>query len=74
MAIVTKTDKLLKEVLQEVREVRALVEPISEAVRTSVKPKKISRGLRQALREVEQGKLSGPFNTVDELMAHLKRQ
>ena len=40
---------------------------------TAKKLKKLPAGLRQALREVEQGKLSGPFETVDELMAHLRQ-
>lgn len=35
--------------------------------------KKLPAGLRQALREVQQRKLSGPFETVDEFMAHLRR-
>ena len=35
--------------------------------------KKLPAGLRQALREVAQGKLSGPFNSVDDLMEHLRR-
>lgn len=47
-------------------------------VRTAAKkagtaPKKLSAGLRQALREVEEGKLSGPFHSVEEFMAGLKK-
>ena len=68
-----KTDKLLNQVLREVREVRALVEPISRAVALPKKTaKKLPAGLRQGLKEMRDGKLSGPFNTVDELMAHLE--
>ena len=37
------------------------------------KKKKITAGLRQGLKEMRQGKLSGPFGTVDELMAHLQK-
>jgi len=40
---------------------------------TAKKLKKLPAGLRQALREVEQGKLRGPFNSVEEFMADLKR-
>ena len=40
---------------------------------TKARLKKLPAGLRQALREVEQGKLSGPFNSVDDLMEHLRR-
>jgi len=74
----SKTDRLLHEVLQEVREVRALVEPISHAYRasrvTKGTVKKLPTGLRQALREVREGKISGPFDTVDEFMAHLTKK
>ena len=38
-----------------------------------VAKKRLPAGLRQALREVAQGKLSGPFNSVEEFMADLKR-
>ena len=38
-----------------------------------VAKKRLPAGLRQALREVARGKLSGPFNSVEEFMAHLKR-
>ena len=38
-----------------------------------VAKKKLPAGLRQALREVAQGKLSGPFNSVEKFMANLKR-
>jgi len=72
MATVTKTDRLLKEVLQEVREVRALVEPISKAVaRTPKKGKKLPKWLEASLKDVEEGRVSGPFDTVEELMADL---
>ncbi len=37
-----------------------------------VAKKKLPAGLQQALREVAQGKLSGPFNSVDDLMEHLR--
>lgn len=35
------------------------------------KPKKLSAGLRAALRDVEAGRVSGPFDTVEEFMSHL---
>ena len=74
MATVTTTDKLLKEVLQEVREVRALVEPISRAVAGGQKKsKRLPQWLQASLKDVEEGRVSGPFDTVKELMAHLER-
>ena len=35
--------------------------------------KKLPRWLQASLREAEEGKLSGPFNTTAELMAHLRK-
>lgn len=71
----TKTDRLLTEVLREVREVRALVEPISRAVAT---PKKESRKfpawLRASLQDEKEGRVSGPFAGVKELMKHLEKK
>ena len=69
-----KTDRLLTEVLREVREVRSLVEPISRAVSLQKnKAKKLPSWLRASLAEVERGETRGPFNTVKELMADLNR-
>lgn len=34
--------------------------------------KKLPTGLRQALREVKEGKVVGPFNTTEELIADLE--
>ena len=36
------------------------------------KPKKLPRWLQDGLKDIEEGRVSGPFNTVDELMAHLQ--
>jgi len=68
-----KTDKLLVEVLREVREVRSLVEPIARAAsvqRNSVK--KLPKWLQASLKDVEEGRVYGPFNTVKELRASLE--
>ena len=46
--------------------------PVRASVVKPMKAKKLSPGLQQALREVTEGKLSGPFNTVEELMEHLR--
>jgi len=37
------------------------------------KVKKLPAGLKQALREVKEGKLVGPFHSVEAFMADLKR-
>ena len=69
-----KTHRLLTEVLREVREMRSLVEPISRAITSQkVKTKKLSVGLKQALRETKDGKIIGPFHSVEAFMADLKR-
>ena len=40
---------------------------------TKAAKKKLPRWLQASLREAEAGKLSGPFNTTAELMAHLRK-
>ena len=68
-----RTDKLLTEVLREVREVRALVEPISRAVaKPKSKAKKLPKWLQASLKDVEEGRVYGPFDTVEELRASLE--
>lgn len=70
-----RTDRLLAEVLREVREVRSLVEPLSRSVTTpKSKIKKLPKWLQASLKDVEEGRVSGPFDTVDELMAHLQKK
>ncbi len=51
---------------------KAAPTPVRASVVKPVKAKKLSPGLQQALQEVAEGKLSGPFNTVEELMEHLR--
>ena len=74
-----------KETLRAIRDLRAgkgkiytgstkqLFDRLVHGKSAAKKLKKLPAGLRQALREVEQGKLSGPFHSVDDLMAHLRR-
>ncbi len=67
-----KTDKLLNQVLREVREVRALVEPLARVVALPKKnAKKLPKWLQASLKDVEEGRVSGPFDTVEDLMADL---
>lgn len=35
--------------------------------------KKLPMWLRESLKDVEEGRVSGPFDTVEELMAHLEK-
>ena len=70
-----KTNRLLAEVIREMREVRSLMEPISRAVSSQKnKAKKLPAWLRASLKDVEEGRVSGPFDTVDELMKHLQKK
>ena len=50
----------------------APVRPRASVITTAAK-KKLPRWLQASLREAEEGKLSGPFNTTAELMAHLRK-
>ena len=52
--------------------VLTLVPSSTVAVNVKVKAKKLPAGLRASLRDVKEGRVSGPFNTVEELMADLE--
>ncbi|MGC9602684.1 MAG: hypothetical protein ABSE76_03020 [Minisyncoccia bacterium] len=54
------------------KEYEALVYRAEASTAAPKKARKLSAGLRQALREVDEGKLSGPFHSVAELMADLE--
>ena len=72
-ASINRTDKLLMEVLREVREVRSLVEPKSRTSRVEKNNiKKLPKWLQESLKDVEEGRVYGPFNTVKELRASLE--
>lgn len=71
-ATLNKTERLLTQVLREVREVRSLVEHSSPSVSVQKKSiKKLPKWLQESLKDVEEGRVYGPFNTVKELMADL---
>jgi hypothetical protein len=71
-AMLNRTDRLLAEVLREVREVRSLVEHSSRTVSTQRRNiKKLPKWLQKSLQDVEAGRVYGPFSTVKELMADL---
>ena len=55
------------------KEYEALVHSAKAGIAAPKGAKKLSAGLRQALREVAEGKVSGPFDTAEEFMAHLQR-
>ncbi len=74
-ATVSRTDKLLMEVLREVREVRSIVEHPLHSVGTQRKSiKKLPKWLQASLKDSDEGRVSGPFYTADELMKHLQKK
>ena len=74
-ATLNKTERLLTEVLREVREVRFLVEHPSHPISTQKKnTKKLPKWLQASLKDSDEGRVSGPFYTADELMRHLQKR
>ena len=71
-ATLNKTDRLLTQVLREVREVRFLVEHPSRPVTQRKNTKKLPKWLQESLNDVEEGRVYGPFNTVKEFRASLE--
>lgn len=74
-ATLNKTERLLTQVLREVREVRFLVEhPPLPANKQRKNIKKLPKWLQASLKDSEEGRVSGPFYTADELMKHLQKK
>lgn len=46
---------------------------ISELNGVTIAPQNRKTGIERALNEIKDGKVSGPFHTVDEVMEHLNR-
>jgi hypothetical protein len=66
-------EKRVRALENRVRSLQSLVKR-DASITGLKKAKKLPRGLQIALREVEEGKLSGPFSTVEEFMAHLTKK
>jgi len=73
-ATLNKTDRLLTQVLREMREVRFLVEHPSRPVTQRKNIKKLPKWLQASLKDSDEGRVSGPFYTADELMKHLQKK
>jgi len=69
-----RTERLLTEVLREVREVRFLVEHQPLPVNKQRNTKKLPKWLQASLKDSDEGRVSGPFYTVDKLMKHLHKK
>ena len=72
-------EKRIRALEEQVRELKRAARPSSASFNTTktiagkqVKAKKLPAGLRQALREVAEGKLSGPFANGEELKAYFE--
>lgn len=66
-------EKRVRTLENEVKTLKTVFQRGAVILREKKTPmKKLSAGLRQALKEVREGKIAGPFNTVDELMADLE--
>ena len=58
---------------KEVREMRVLIEPIVHVATAPKKSaKKLPAWLRASLKDVEEGRVAGPFHSVEELMRDLE--
>ena len=74
------TAMLEKRVLKleaEIRQIKSALPhaPIASRIdTTSAAFKKLPRGIQAGLRDIAAGRVSGPFNTADELMAHLEKR
>lgn len=55
---------------REVRTIKSYMQ--RDVVSPAKNVKKLSRGLQTALREIEEGKEVGPFNSIEEFMVGIK--
>lgn len=70
------TAELEKRVRTLEKEVKHLQQAVAVRPRVAtfrVPRKKMPAGLRQGLKEWREGKISGPFDSVEELMEHLEK-
>ncbi|KKU58767.1 MAG: hypothetical protein UX81_C0016G0006 [Parcubacteria group bacterium GW2011_GWA2_47_12] len=59
----------------EIRQIKRVMPHVLQTPRidtTSVSFKKLPRGVQAGLRDIAAGRVSGPFNTVEELIADLE--
>lgn len=69
-------EKRLSILEKEVRSLRAVILPKAQIANridtTSASFKKLPRGVQAGLRDIATGRVAGPFNTVEELIADLE--
>ena len=68
-------EKRVAKLEAEIRQIRGVLPRASLASRidiTSASFKKLPRGVQAGLRDIAAGRVSGPFNTVEELVADLE--
>ena len=67
-------EKRVAKLEAEIRQIRRVLPPALRTPRidtTSLSFKKLPRGVQAGLRDIAAGRVSGPFNTVEELIADL---
>lgn len=70
-------EKRVMKLEAEIRQIKSVLPrvPLSKRIdTTSAAFKKLPRGVQAGLRDIAAGRVSGPFNTADELMAHLEKR
>ena len=68
-------EKRVAKLEAEIRQIRSVLPraPLARRIDiTSASFKKLPRGVQAGLRDIVAGRVSGPFNTVEELMADLE--
>ncbi|MDO8407739.1 MAG: hypothetical protein Q7S95_00680 [bacterium] len=79
-AMLEKRMSALEKVVREMQQEKPQRAParLSKTAPTALTPKKqgqkkLPRWLEASLKDEREGRISGPFNTVEELMAHLEK-
>jgi len=69
-------EKRVAKLEAEIRQIKSILPPVSRTTldTKSAAFKKLPRGVQAGLRDIAAGRVSGPFDTVDELMAHLEKR
>lgn len=73
-AILEKRVARLEAEIRQIKSTLPAVSRPSQIDTTSAAFKKLPRGIQAGLRDIVAGRTSGPFDTVDELMAHLEKR
>ena len=69
-------EKRVAKLEAEIRHIKSVMPhtPRPKIDTTSASFKKLPKGIQAGLRDIAAGRVSGPFHTADELMAHLEKR